>query len=236
LSDSSEDAELSQLRRAAEFMRRVRSAQAKKGKRFVGGNHLRAEREQAITAAVSSSTLVAALKESAQGDMPVNQLAERFEEMCRRLEVAVDASLRPYIVNLLAAELWANHTALPIPAEKLISLTVHQGAIGPKLIKEFARFRKTPGIFSQAASCPSDPRAFLCRVAKTIDALTEDPQFERFRETPNVFVEAATDHARDPLGYLRGLIRRETNRANRTGYWAAREAERNGETPERNGP
>jgi hypothetical protein len=104
VSDSSEDAERSKLQRAAEFMRGVRLTQAGSDK-FIGRNYLSPEQQQAITHAAESSALVAAVKESAQVDLAVNHLAERFEEMCRRQGAAVDAELRPSVVKLLAAEL-----------------------------------------------------------------------------------------------------------------------------------
>ncbi len=120
----------------------------------------------------SESNLVSAIKNAAQVDEAVNNLAERFEEMCRRQKISVNPELRPSVVKLLAAELWVNHQALGIPAEELIGVTVQQGAVGPELQSEFDRFRDRPGVFTTAAiGYPSDPRSFLRKVAKNFDTL-----------------------------------------------------------------
>jgi hypothetical protein len=57
---------------AAAFMAEVRLAQTERTARFKGNNYLAPEQQRAITDAVSGSGLVAAVKEAAHVDMPVN--------------------------------------------------------------------------------------------------------------------------------------------------------------------
>ena len=185
-------------------MREIRQAQSGSGKTLSGPNYIEPEQQQAIAQAASISALVVAIKGATETDLSVNVLVERFEEMCRRHKVLIDAGLRPHIVKLLATELYVNHQALSVPAEKLVSFTLHQGAGGPELKQEFERFRHTPGVFVRAAlNYPSDPHGFLRKVGRDIDALAGDPEFERFRDTPGVFATAAIDHPSDPHGFLR---------------------------------
>jgi len=121
---------------------------------------------------------VAAVKKSAQVDLPVNRLAERFEEMARRQGAMVDAELRPSIVKLLAAELWANQRALDIPGERLLSGTLHQGAIAPELLKEFPEHPRYV-IISAIENHPAGPREYIRRVGQEIEALSSEPEFQR---------------------------------------------------------
>jgi len=152
---------------------------------------------------------VTAVKESAKAELQVNDLAGRFEEMCRRLGMTVDSELRPSVVKLLAAELWVNQKALDAPSKKLVSATLYQGAIGPELQKEFGRF--APHAFRDAAiHYPMNSRGFLRKAERQIDELAADPEFERFHERPYEFVRAALTHPSDPKGFLRAEERRRT--------------------------
>lgn len=219
MSGFSDDIELFRLERAAEFMRGVRLTQSGIDKLLVGHNSLSPEKEQAITQAVENSALVAAVKESAEVDLQVNHLAERFEEMCRRQGVHVDAELRPSVVKLLAAELWVNHRALDMPAEKLISATLHQGAIAPELLQEFPEFRGYV-INCAVTGTPASSRAFLERTKKGIEAVAAEPEFERFaKERPSAFIAAAVDARCDMRSALRKL-------GSKTGHWTAMEERR----------
>ena len=66
------------------------------------------------------------------------------------------------------------------------------------------RFRETPWIITTAAvNYPSDPRAFLRKVASAVDTLATEPEFERFRETPGVIARAAVSYPSDPRAFLR---------------------------------
>lgn len=146
-------------------MRAVRIDQAEGFTRFVGRTRISQEQKQAITQAINSSALVAAVKEAAHADLPVNALAERFEEMCRRRGAVMTEGLRRSVVKLLAAELWVNHTALGAKPERLLSATVHQGAVAPELLKEFPNY---PKFFITHAmwGSPASSRAFLERLGK----------------------------------------------------------------------
>jgi hypothetical protein len=185
-------------------MRGVRQAQVR-GKSFAGRPWLTAEARDKIRETTGASALIASVRESAQTALPtLNHLSERFAAICQRQNHPVDAELCPAIVKLLAMELYANCRALNMPAEKLIAVTAHHGAIGPELIQEFRRFQKTPGIFRTAVvSHCSDPRGFLRQVGDTIDTLAADPEFARFRRTPVVFTTAAVHKPSDPHGFLR---------------------------------
>lgn len=132
-----DDVEISRLELAAAFMRAVRQEQAGAYTKFRGRTRISGEQKQAITKAVDSSAVVAAVKESMQADLPVNALAERFEEMCRRREAEMTEGLRRSMVKLLAAELWVNHTILGAEPERLLSATVQHGAVAPELLKDF---------------------------------------------------------------------------------------------------
>jgi hypothetical protein len=203
MSAFSDDTLPTQIQCAAAFADEVRQIQSKSGKRFMGRNTLSSEIQYAIMKAASGSEIVAAVSEAGEG-MAVRNLLERFEEMCRRRKVNIDAELRPALVKILAGELLANHSALGGSVRKLIGVTVVQGAIGPGLIKEFEHFRETPNVILKAAAgYPSDPRAFLRKAADTVDTLATEREFERFRETPSVFTTAAVDYPNDPRAFLR---------------------------------
>jgi hypothetical protein len=203
MSASSDDVILTPLQRAAMFADKVRHIQSRTGKKFTGGNYLSAESQYAITKAATESAIVAELSKAGEG-RAVLDLFERFEEMCRRRNLKIEPEIRVALVDVLAGELLANQSALGGSATKLIRVTVLQGAILPDLKGEFERFREMSWVFLTAAvSYPSDPRAFLRKVANTIDALSTETEFERFRETPGVIAQAAVNHPADSRTFLR---------------------------------
>jgi hypothetical protein len=220
--ESPDDEELSKLRRAAEFMRDIRLAQSESGKAQTGGNHLSPEQQQGITKAASSSALVAAIKESAGVDLPVNHLGERFAEMCRRQGEVIPAGLRGAVVKLLAAELWVNHKALDEPAEKLISATLHQGAVGPDLLKEFSQHPRWV-VATAMKNAPAASRDFLLRAGKEVETLAGEREFQGVAKTR--LYEAALRYP----SHVRSALR---ERVKPGGYWARQEVERKtDETP-----
>lgn len=182
-------------RRALLFAGQARHAQFVSGKKLTGHNYLSPESQRTIRKAARGGA----------GGAP-RDLFERFEEMCRRRSLAVDAELRPTLFELLAWELAANHAALGGRKARLVAVTVLQGAIGPELTAdpEFERFREAPGVFTQAAvNYPADPRGFLQRLSATIDVLAKEPEFKRFRKTPFVFTQAAMHYPCNPGAFLR---------------------------------
>ena len=200
-SPQDDDKLLSDLRRAANFMQAARVRQAESEKRFMGQSFLSDEQENAIIQAAGNSALVKAVKDDAQMDGAVNYLAERFEEMCRRIGFSIDRQphskeQREAVVKLLATELFVNQKALNgLSAEELIPLTVRLGAVGPEFKKEFPQFERAQGVFEYAAkSNPGDPRSRLHEVVKRIETLAQDPEFERLRETPEIFRIAVVMH------------------------------------------
>jgi hypothetical protein len=190
LSDESEDSELSKLQRAAAFMAEIRLAQAGRSAKLRGNNYLAPEQQRAITEALSNSPLVGSVKESAHIDLPVNYLAERFEEMCRRQGAAVDAELRPSVIKLLATELWVNSQALGVPAKRLLSATLHHGAIAPELIREFPERARFSLIHAMTAT-PENPRALLDRASQSIALLSSKPEFRGLMERNPAAIEEA---------------------------------------------
>ena len=147
------------LQRSAVFADEVRQIQSRSGKKFTGGNRLSPESQYAITKAATESAIAAGMSPDCEG-AAMHHLFERFEELCRRRKLHIEADLRAALVKILAGELLANHSALGGSVTKLITVTVLQGAIGPDLMKEFERFRETPWIITTAAvNYPSDPRA-----------------------------------------------------------------------------
>jgi hypothetical protein len=202
VSDASEEIELSRLERAAEFMRGVRLTQRGRG-RFGGANYLAPETKRAITEALDNSALVAAVKKSAQADLPVNWLAERFEEMCRRQGTAVDVELRPSVVKLLALELWINNIALGEPgAEQLLAVTMRQGAIAPELLREFAEYPRYM-VTTAMRGWASEPRDMLLRANKEIMLLSAEPEFQRV--APSILRHHAINSPLDVRARLRKL-------------------------------
>jgi hypothetical protein len=203
MSAGSDEVLLTQLQRASVFADHARHIQSRSGKKFTGGTYLSPESQYAITKAAAESAIAVGISKAGQG-MAVRDLFDRFEEMCRRRKLDIEAELRPALVGILAGELLTNHSALGGSAARLISVTVLQGAIGPALTKEFERFRETPWVFTTAAvSYPSDPRAFLRKAARAVDTLTMEPEFERFRETQGVIANAAVNYPTDPRAFLR---------------------------------
>jgi hypothetical protein len=188
VSSASEDEELSSLHRAAAFMREVRLAQTGRTARLKGQNYLAPEQHLAITNAVSGSGLVAAVKRTSEVDIPVNHLAERFEELCRRQGTQVDAELRPTVVKLLAAELLANHLALEVPAKRLIAATLHQGAIAPELLHEFPELPRY-AIVRAVEFSPEAPREFLRSAKREIAIVSSEPEFQHLVRTQPSVVE-----------------------------------------------
>jgi hypothetical protein len=191
--------------RALVFAGQARDAQSISGKKLTGGNSLSPESLGAIRKAISGRAIADVIGKAGTGDVAC-KLFERFEEMCRRRRFTVDAELRPALFEILAGELAANHAALGGSAARLVAVTVLQGAIGPELTAdpEFARFRQSPGVFTQAAvNHPSDPGTFLRRLSATIDALAKDEELKRFRKTPFVFTKAAMHYPLGPGNFLR---------------------------------
>jgi hypothetical protein len=169
-------------------MAEVRLAQAERASRFMGNNYLPPEQYQAITKAISGSELVTAVKESTQVDIPVNYLAERFEELCRRQGAAVDADLRPAVVKLLATELFANQQALGIPAKKLLSATLLHGAIAPELLNEFPEMPRY-AIIRAVEFTPEAPREFLGNAKREVAAVFAEPEFQHLVQSQPSVVE-----------------------------------------------
>jgi len=198
----SEEAELLRLQRASAFMHEVRLAQAGTPTRFSGRNRLYPEQTRAITQAMESSALVAAVKAAAQIDLPVNRLAERFEEMCRRQGMTMDAELRPSVVKLLAAELWVNQIALGVRAEKIMSATLHQGAVAPELLKEFP---ENPAYVITCAleHAPAASGAFLRRTREEIASISSDPEFQILTSNrPSEIMQTVIHHPSDARNRL----------------------------------
>jgi hypothetical protein len=162
---ASDDVEISRLELAAAFMRAVRLEQAAAYTRFGGRTRISGEQKQAITQAIDSSALVAAAKDATHSDLLVNELAERFEEMCRRRGAAMTEGLRRSVVKLLAAELWVNHTALGTEPERLLSATVHHGAIAPELVEEFPK-QSALAVTNAMQYNPLSPWTLLERTAR----------------------------------------------------------------------
>jgi hypothetical protein len=185
-------------------MREVRLAQAGSDKKFIGRNRLSPEQQQAITQAIQDSSLVAAVKESAQLDLVVNRLAERFEEMARRHGMTTDGDLRPSVVKLLATELWVNQRALGVRSERMLSATLHQGAIAPELLEEFPR-QGAYVITTALEHAPNAPREFIRRAEENVAALAADPEFQLLaKNRPSELMEVALHHVSD----MRGRVRR----------------------------
>jgi hypothetical protein len=207
VSDASEEIELSRLERAAEFMHGVRlTASGRRSQR--GGRYIAPETKMAITEALSNSALVAAVKEAAQVDLPVNKLVERFEEMCRRQDAIVDAELRPAVAKLLATELWVNHIALSEPAKNLVSATLHQGAIAPELLKEYAEYPRYM-VTVAMKQWPATSRETLRRANKEIAALAAEPEFQELaNKKPSAFKYAAINSPLDTRSRLRKVAKK----------------------------
>lgn len=220
----SDDEELSKLQRAAAFIEEVRRAQNASGKLQTGGNFLSPRQKLEVSRATAGSALVAAVKTSVNADLSVNYLAERFEEMCRRQEATVDAELRPSIVKLLAAELLVNQKALDVPAKKLISATLHHGAIVPELLKEYDKLPYSRlAVYSAVTARPGAPREFLERAAEEIKALSTDPEFRLLLEKRPSDLPVAAIHPGSARSRLRKIAKDK-------GYWTTVETERTAST------
>ena len=62
----------------------------------------------------------------------------------------------------------------------------------------------TPSIIVKVAvDYPTNARAFLHKVVRTVDMLAMEPEFERFREMPWVIEKAAHSYPSDPRAFLR---------------------------------
>ena len=203
----SDDALNSQLQKAAAFMAEVRGAQLASGRSLSGPSRLTPDQQYAITEISKHSSLVGAVKETLRSDLPVNAMFERFEEMCRRREFPITPILRPGILKLLAAELWANTECLRARPKDLIAVTVYHGNIAALAgEEEFAALRDTPGIFKYAAvNNASNPRAFLRNVQKNIAALAGEEEFAALRDAPGIFKHAAVHNPSDPRAFLRNV-------------------------------
>jgi hypothetical protein len=199
-----DDKLLSDLWRAAAFMQAVRVTQAESGKTMAGSSLLSLEQEEKIIEAARNSAVVGAVKEQAQVDGAVNQLAERFEEMCRRQQMKMKEELRPALHKLLATELLENHKAMDwLPVEKLIPVTTYQGAVVPEVKKEFGHFF-SPWIIENAVKhYPGHPRGYLSKVGETAEMTAAEPEFKRFLDTPEIFITAAALNPLNPRPYLR---------------------------------
>ena len=123
MAEIKDDILLAQLRRASDLIEEVRLAQRECGKTLGGHNHILAEQQQAITSAADCSGLVLAIREVIDADATVHALFERFEEMCRRRKVFIGADLRPSLLKILAAELFANYHELNASAEQMLSVS-----------------------------------------------------------------------------------------------------------------
>jgi hypothetical protein len=189
MSDSSDDKLLCDLWRAAAFMQAVRVLQGESGKSMAGASLLSLEQEEKIIEAARNSALVAAVKEHAQVDGAVNQLAERFEEMCRRRRMEMSKELRPAVLKLLATERLVNQKAMDrLPVEKLIPVTAYQGAVVPEVKKEFGHFF-SPWIIENAVKhYPGHPRGYLSKVGEAADMTAAEPEFKRFLDISEIFI------------------------------------------------
>jgi hypothetical protein len=203
--DFSECAFQSQLRRAAAFMKEARLVQQNSGLSLAGPSKLTAQQKAAIDKAANSSFLVTAVKSSLAVDRPLSIMFERFEEMCRRREMAIDHHLRPVIFDLLILEFCANARQFEAVPRHLVAVTVYHGSIATLAEEEeFAALCDAPGVFRHAAvHYPSDPRRFLRRVQKHAAALAEEEEFAALRDTPGVFRHASVNYPSDPRRFLR---------------------------------
>ncbi|MDD3371215.1 MAG: hypothetical protein PHE27_05250 [Alphaproteobacteria bacterium] len=191
------------------FVETVRKKQRESGKALCGCFKLSPETIKAIKDA--SRIVFEIAPSNGLTCESMTTLMMRFEELCRRQEIAMPASARIDVLRYLVSELIANHTALGGNPNKLIAVTLYRGAVGPRIVAGFPMFSETPGILRHATEKnPSDPEKFLRNVNGTIDALAAQNsngqgEFSCFSDTPWVFKHAAVHNLSDPERFLRGL-------------------------------
>ena len=191
---------------ARTFIANIRQLHALSGKNLRGVFGLSDEQDRAVRA--SASQLVTEEFNNASLHEALTKLLLKFEEMCRRNSRLIPDRLRLEIARHLFSDLSENITVFRCEKAplKVTQLTIYHGTSCVALHeeREFAEFRKTPGIFRQAATNHStDPRGFLRRVQANVAALMEDMEFAEFREMPSIFYQAAANNSTDPQGFLR---------------------------------
>jgi hypothetical protein len=189
---------------ARAFIDEARRRQAGSGQTLKGRPGLESGQRFAIRAVAVSLVVVAGPLDITQHDMI--RILERFEEMCRRQKLEVNAGLRPCILHALVTELWINRQSLDVPLEKLIAATVYHGAFGARLSREFPQFSDTPSLLRNAVvNYPSDPVGFLRKTQKVIDGMGREREFHEFWDTPGIFKQAAVRNPSDPRECLRTI-------------------------------
>lgn len=190
-----------------DFMANARDSFARRGRRISGTRGLSAATRREIQAAVKS---YARLKHR----LPVTSeimtgLLERFEEICRRQAIEVAAGMRPAVLRQLVTELQANHQALGHKsAQRLVPVTAFHGAIVAKLKQEFPELSEGVSIITRAAlNFPGNPRAYLSKVRRHIEELSNEEEFAAFRDTPGIIRQVAAGYPGDPRACLRRTVK-----------------------------
>jgi hypothetical protein len=191
---------------AETFMAKARRIQADSN-RSLSGPASKVQKA-AIEDAMLNSLFLASSWNTKRSMSPLNtfNLVRAFEDMCRRNNLRIDEKLRPYIVDLLAAENILNAQALnETKPKKLIRTTLHNGSIWPKILNDpkFADFRKTPWIFKYVAvNTPTQPIATLINLKITVAALAEDEDLQRLKHMKYIFATAVLYNPSNPKKFI----------------------------------
>jgi hypothetical protein len=199
------------------FIDTVRKAAKEQAIGVTGRSYVSNDILNTIPSILLKSARITAFSTDVKGDSAFkkeyNTICARFEELCRRLEINIPASLRPEIYKLLSAELFSNAALFHSPPGKILSTTVYNGPLNQLFTnEEFACFADAPGIFKRAAtSSPSNPEAFLRGVIQSIERLSTNEEFACFADTPGIFKHAAAGSPSNPEAFLRQQMRCPNN-------------------------
>ena len=193
--------QIATFKTAAELMAEARQAQRDSGKTLQGRLNLDDGLKSDIRKIFQHSAIICAGAENIPEDDARNMLL-RFEEMCRRREIAIPPALRPAIHRLLAIENLINAHALGMPPHKTLAYTLHEGAGGPALAAD-PRFAKLqPWVIARAAFYnPAGSERYLLDGIDRQKTLAADP---RFAKLPPWAIARAAFH--NPAGSERYLL------------------------------
>ena len=201
-SDESCDEKVELYRRAEKFIENAREQRNIRKQNLRGRNRISTAVVQSIANTASRSGLISNLTTLADAKIDVaakqakrkavkpislkilekdaNYLFERFEEMCRRLNITVPDDIRPAMLNILSGELAVNKAIYEANGKDVIPATIYHGSLADLLKEEkFAIYQDTPFIFKYAVSYfPINPRAFLEELSANLKTCAQDDGFD----------------------------------------------------------
>lgn len=198
------------LKGAEVLIESLRDAQRLSGKSAQGCSHLSRERLELISEFVENDPILRAVG-AGNADLrtAIERLLERFEELCRRRDIAIQTeTARKWAYRILAVELMVNAQVCEMEPGEVLSATLLNSKLVSDIFsqKEFPALDDAPSLIRDAIRHrPGRERAWLSDILVAEERLQHHPAFCTLSDSPWVFRVAASCH-KEPEVFLRNVV------------------------------